>query len=331
MKIAFFVNEVTTEESEFATTRLAMAAAKLEHEVWYAGVGDVDYDPNEKLGARGHRAIYEQGDELKSFLLRAQDAEQQGTIVLDDFDAVWLRNDSIQDLQKRPWATSMGVVFGQMLVDRGVTVVNDPVGLSRAGSKLYLQEFPGEIRPFCIVTRHIEEIRDFIARVGRTIVKPLYGAQGRNVFLIEDGDDPNLKQIVAAIMEDGYVTAQEFVDGAEEGDLRLFLLDGQLLQVDGTYAAFRRVPRGTDVRANISTGGKPEEARITEKELRVVETMRDRLTKDGMFFVGIDLIGEKVVEINAESPGGLQSIEHLSGIDFGLTICEALERRASST
>lgn len=331
MKIAFFVNEVTTEESEFATTRLAMAAAKLEHEVWYAGVGDVDYDPNEKLGARGHRAIYEQGDELKSFLLRAQDAEQQGTIVLDDFDAVWLRNDSIQDLQKRPWATSMGVVFGQMLVDRGVTVVNDPVGLSRAGSKLYLQEFPGEIRPFCIVTRHIEEIRDFIARVGRTIVKPLYGAQGRNVFLIEDGDDPNLKQIVAAIMEDGYVTAQEFVDGAEEGDLRLFLLDGQLLQVDGTYAAFKRVPRGTDVRANISTGGKPEEARITEKELRVVETMRDRLTKDGMFFVGIDLIGEKVVEINAESPGGLQSIEHLSGIDFGLTICEALERRASST
>lgn len=331
MKIAFFVNEVTTEESEFATTRLAMAAAKREHEVWYAGVGDVDYDPNEKLGARGHRAIYEQGDELKSFLLRAQDAEQQGTIVLDDFDAVWLRNDSIQDLQKRPWATSMGVVFGQMLVDRGVTVVNDPVGLSRAGSKLYLQEFPGEIRPFCIVTRHIEEIRDFIARVGRTIVKPLYGAQGRNVFLIEDGDDPNLKQIVAAIMEDGYVTAQEFVDGAEEGDLRLFLLDGQLLQVDGTYAAFRRVPRGTDVRANISTGGKPEEARITEKELRVVETMRDRLTKDGMFFVGIDLIGEKVVEINAESPGGLQSIEHLSGIDFGLTICEALERRASST
>ncbi|MGH2828835.1 MAG: glutathione synthase [Actinomycetota bacterium] len=331
MKIAFFVNEVATEEGEFATTRLAMAAAKLEHEVWYAGVGDVDYDPNEKLGARGHRAVYEQGDELKSFLLRTQGDEQQGSIVLDEFDAVWLRNDSIQDLQKRPWATSMGVVFGQMLVERGVTVVNDPVGLSRAGSKLYLQEFPAEIRPCCIVTRHIEEIRDFIARVGRTIVKPLYGAQGRNVFVIEDGDDPNLKQIVAAIMEDGYITAQEFVDGAEEGDLRLFLLEGELLRVDGTYAAFKRVPRGTDIRANISTGGKPEETRITEKELRVVETMRDRLTKDGMFFVGIDLIGDKVVEINAESPGGLQSIEHFSGIDFGLTICDALERRASTT
>jgi len=329
LKIAFFVNEVATEDSEFTTTRLAMAAAKLDHEVWYAGVGDVDYDPNEKVRACGHRAVYGPGDELKSFLLRAQDVEQQGSIELDDFDAVWLRNDSIQDLQDRPWATSMGVVFGQMLMDRGVTVVNDPVGLSRAGSKLYLQEFPADIRPCCTVTRHFEEIKDFIARVGRTIVKPLYGAQGRNVFVIEDENDPNLKQIVAAIMEDGYVTAQEFVPGAEEGDIRLFLLEGDLLQVDGTYAAFKRVPRGTDVRANISTGGKPEDVGISEKELTVVETMRDRLVKDGMFFVGIDLIGDKVVEINAESPGGMQSVEHFSGIDFGLTICDALERRAS--
>jgi glutathione synthase len=329
MKIAFFVNEVDTEDSEFTTTRLAMAAAKLDHEVWYVGVGDVDYDPNEKLRARGHRGLYKEGDELKSFLVRVQDAEQQDPIVLDDFDAVWLRNDSIQDMQKRPWATSMGVVFGQMLADKGVTVVNDPVGLSRAGSKLYLQEFPPDIRPCCIVTRHLEEIRDFVARVGRTIVKPLYGAQGRNVFMIEDENDPNLKQIVAAIMEDGYITAQEFVAGAEEGDLRLFLLEGELLQLDRTYAAFKRVPRGTDVRANISTGGKPEDARITDRELRLVETMRDRLVRDGMFFVGIDVIGNKVVEINAESPGGLQSVEHFSGIDFGLPICRALERRVS--
>ena len=330
MKIAFFVNDIATEDSEFTTTRLALAAAKRDHEVWYVGVGDVDYDPNEKLGAKGHRGLHKEGDDLKSFLDRAQDDEQEDSIVLDGFDAVWLRNDSIQDLQERPWATSMGVVFGQMLVDRGVTVVNDPVGLSRAGSKLYLQEFPPDIRPSCIVTRHLEEIRVFVERVGRTIVKPLYGAQGRNVFVIEDENDPNLKQIVAAILEDGYITAQEFVAGAEEGDLRLFLLEGDLMKVDKTYAAFKRVPRGTDVRANISTGGKPEDAQISEKELRIVERLRDRLVQDGMFFVGIDVIGDKVVEINAESPGGMQSVEYFSGIDFGLTICDALERRVST-
>jgi len=330
MKIAFFVNDIATEDSEFTTTRLALAAAKRDHEVWYVGVGDVDYDPNEKLGAKGHRGLHKEGDDLKSFLDRAQDDEQEDSIVLDGFDAVWLRNDSIQDLQERPWAASMGVVFGQMLVDRGVTVVNDPVGLSRAGSKLYLQEFPPDIRPSCIVTRHLEEIRVFVERVGRTIVKPLYGAQGRNVFVIEDENDPNLKQIVAAILEDGYITAQEFVAGAEEGDLRLFLLEGDLMKVDKTYAAFKRVPRGTDVRANISTGGKPEDAQISEKELRIVERLRDRLVQDGMFFVGIDVIGDKVVEINAESPGGMQSVEYFSGIDFGLTICDALERRVST-
>jgi glutathione synthase len=109
----------------------------------------------------------------------------------------------------------------------------------------------------------------------------------------------------------------------------LFLLEGELMKVDKTYAAFKRVPRGTDVRANISTGGRPVEVEISDKELRIAETMRDRLVKDGMFFVGIDVIGDKVVEINAESPGGMQSIEYFSGIDFGLKVCEALEQRVS--
>jgi glutathione synthase len=87
------------------------------------------------------------------------------------------------------------------------------------------------------------------------------------------------------------------------------------------------VPRGNDLRANISAGGKPVEAQIGETEFKIAEALKERLVQDGMFFVGIDVIGDKVVEINAESPGGLQSVEHFTGIDFGLTICEALERR----
>jgi glutathione synthase len=328
MKVAFFVNDVATEESEYTTTRLAMAASKLGHEVWYAGLGDVDYEPDEKLRARGHRAVYEDGDELETFLTRAQDDDREGGIVLDEFDAVWLRNDSIEDLHDRPWAMSVGVVFGQMLSVRGVTVVNDPVGLSRAASKLYLQEFPANIRPRCIVSRHSDEIKDFIARTGPTVVKPLYGAKGRNVFMIEDEDDPNLQQMIDAVLEDGYLTAQEFVPGAEDGDLRLFLLDGEPLRFDGSYAAFRRVPRGTDLRANISTGGRPVEASVGETEFEIARAMKDRLMQDGMFFVGIDIIGDKVVEIDAESPGGLQSVEHFTGLDFALPICQALERRA---
>lgn len=331
MRIAFLVNDVATEESEYTTTRLAIAAAKLGHEVWYVGLAEVDYEPDEKLRARGHRGAYRQGDELKPFIGRVQDEGSRDGIVLDEFDALWLRNDSIDDLHDRPWASGLAVVFGQMLSSRGVTVVNDPVGLSRAASKLYLQEFPAGIRPRCIASRHLDEIKDFVSRTGRTVVKPLYGAKGRNVFVIENEDDPNLKQIIEAVMEDGYVMAQEYLPEATNGDLRLFLLDGDPLRVDGSYAAFRRVPRGTDPRANISTGGKPEEAEIGETELAIARAMKDQLIKDGMFFVGIDIIGDKVVEINAESPGGLQSVEHFTGIDFGLRLCDALERRAQAS
>ena len=329
MKVAFFVNDVATEESEFTTTRLAMATAKLDHEVWYVGVGDVDYETDDMLHARGHRAMYVDGDELLPFLSRAQEEERRSDIVLDEFDAVWLRNDTIEDMHDRPWASSVGVIFGQMLSSRGVTVVNDPVGLSRAGSKLYLQEFPADIRPRCIITRDQEEICDFVAETGLTVVKPLYGAKGKSVFMIEGKDDPNMAQMIEAVLSDGYAIVQEFVKGGEDGDLRLFLLDGEPLQVDGTYAAVRRVPQGADMRANISTGAKPEKAQIGETELAVVRSLKNRLVQDGMFFVGIDLIGDKVVEINAESPGGLQSVEHFTGIDFGVTVCEALEKRAS--
>jgi len=330
MRIAFFVNGIDTEISEYTTTRLALAAAKLEHEVWYVGVGDIDYESDETMRARGHRAMQTARDDLESFLARVQDEESRAHIVLDDFDAVWLRNDTIEDMQSRPWASNIGVEFGQMLTARGVTVVNDPVGLSRAGSKLYLQEFPAEIRPRCIVTRNVDEVHSFVTRTGRTVVKPLYGAKGRNVFMIAGEDDPNLSQMVEAVVEDGYAIAQEFVEGAEEGDLRLFLLNGEPLQLDGAYAATRRIPQGNDVRANISTGGKPAEAVIGDTELRVAGLLKDRLVEDGMFFVGVDIIGDKVVEINAESPGGLQSVEHFTGIDFGLTLCEALEERVAS-
>src|SRR5688572_655831 len=184
MKVAFFVNDVATEESEFTTTRLAMAAAKLDHEVWYVGVGDVDYETDDMLHARGYRAAYVDGDELLPFLSRTQEEERRSDIVLDDFDAVWLRNDTIEDMHDRPWASSVGVIFGQMLSSRGVTVVNDPIGLSRAGSKLYLQEFPAEVRPRCIITRDQDEICDFVADTGLTVVKPLYGAKGKSVFMI---------------------------------------------------------------------------------------------------------------------------------------------------
>jgi glutathione synthase len=249
---------------------------------------------------------------------------------MDDLDALFLRNESIDDMQQRPWASPLGAVFGQMLKARGVTVVNDPMSLIRATSKLYLEEFPEKIRPRSLVTRDPAAIEQFVAEVGRSVVKPLYGAKGRNVFMVDNEAEQNLAQITEAVLQDGYALVQEFVDGGEDGDARIFLLEGKLLERGGKAAAFRRVPNGKDPRANISKGGRSVPLEIGDVELGVIDAMGEKLVADGMFFVGIDLIGDKVVEINAESPGGIQSIERLYEIDVCLTVIEALERRVGS-
>ena len=328
MRLPFLVNDVDTEVDEYTTTRLARAAARGGHETWYVGVGDVEHGSSDGVFvARARAARWKSDDTLASFMegIKARDAER---IVMDDLDALVLRNESIDDLQARPWASPMGVVFGQVLAARGVTVVNDPSTLQRATSKLYLEEFPEKIRPRSLVTRDPAAIEQFVAQVGRSVIKPLYGAKGRNVFMVEDQAEPNLAQITEAVLQDGYAIVQEFVDGGEDGDARIFLLEGRLLERDGQVAAFRRVPTGNDLRANISKGARSVPLQIGAVEQGVISAMSQKLVADGMFFVGIDLIGDKVVEIN-ENPGGLQSVERLYKIDVCPTVIDALERRTS--
>jgi glutathione synthase len=330
MRLAFFVNDVATEVDEYTTTRLARAAAQGGHDVWYVGVGDVELGESDgRLVASAHAAELEDHDSLAGFMERIKERDAQ-RVVMDDLDALFLRNESIDDLQERPWASPLGVVIGQMLKDRGVTVVNDPMSLVRATSKLYLEEFPEKIRPRSLVTRDPDAIVRFVAEVGHSVVKPLYGAKGRNVFMVEDESEANLAQITEAVLEDGYAIAQEFVDGGEEGDARIFLLEGQVLEHDGRAAAFRRLSMGNDPRANISTGARPVALEIGDVERGIVDAMSEKLVADGMFFVGIDVIGDKVVEINAESPGGIQAVERLYDVDVCLTVIEALERRTGS-
>jgi glutathione synthase len=330
MRLAFLVNDIATEVDEYTTTRLARAAAQDGHQTWYVGVGDLELGSSDgPFVARAHAARWNDGDTLKTFMERIKDTDSE-RVVMDDLDALFLRNESIDDLHERPWASPLGGVFGQMLSTRGVTVVNDPISLHRATSKLYLEEFPEQVRPRSLVTRDPAAIEQFVQEVGHCVVKPLYGAKGRNVFMIEGSEETNLAQMTEAVLQDGYAIAQEFVDGGEDGDARIFLLEGRLLERDGKAAAFRRVPTGSDPRANISTGGRSVPLEIGEVELSIVEAMSDKLVADGMFLVGIDVIGGKVVEINAESPGGLQSVERLNGIDVAPTIIEALQRRAGT-
>jgi glutathione synthase len=245
-------------------------------------------------------------------------------------DVLFLRNDPSLDAEERPWAAHVGAMFGRLAVERGVLTVNDPDILMKAQNKLYFQDFPEAIRPATLISKSLDEIRAFIDSQKRgVILKPLQGSGGRHVFRIKSSKESNLNQIFEAVSGEGYLIAQGYLPDAVDGDIRLFLMNGQPLEKEGAYAAFRRVPAKGEVRSNISASGTAAAVKITPEILEVAETVRPKLVADGMFLVGLDIIGDKILEINVFTPGGLRNLEQLYSVDFSATVIEALERKVS--
>lgn len=333
MKIGFFVNDVGTEQARYATTCLAMAALARGHEVWYVGVEDFACDPDEQIRARAHAAPRKKYNSNEAFLAALQGEKARvERIDMASLDVLLLRSNPADDAADRPWAQSVGIVFGQLAAREGVLVLNDPYSLAHALNKLYFQLFPEAVRPRTLITRDRDEIRRFVREEkGKVVLKPLQGSGGQGVFLVRPDDEANLNQIVDAICRDGYVVAQEYLPAAAEGDLRLFLLNGEPLQREGKYAAFRRVNAEGDMRSNIHAGGRAEQAVVDEQVLRIAEMVRPKLVQDGMFLVGLDIAGDRLMEVNVFSPGGLHSMQEFEGVDFAGAVIEALERKREIT
>jgi glutathione synthase len=329
MRIGFVVNNIATEEEGYTTTRLAMAAVNLGHEAWLIGTGDFAFDPDDTVRARARTVPPGKYKTGKTFLqeLRGSKARVE-RISVEDLDVLMLRNDPAQDQGPRGWAQQAGIVFGRAAMRKGVIVLNDPNGLNNAINKMYFQLFPEEVRPATLITRDREEIRAFAKEHNHDVViKPLQGSGGQGVFRIVGDQLGNLNQMIESISRDGYVVAQEYLPLAAEGDLRLFMMNGQPLRYKGKYAAFRRVRSGDDIRSNIHAGGKKAQAVVDEKALRIAEIVRPKLVADGMFFVGLDIVGDKMMEINVFSPGGLGSAQSFENVNFTIPVIEALERK----
>jgi glutathione synthase len=329
MRIGFVVNDIKTEEPGYTTVRLAMAAINLGHEAWLMGAGDFAYDPDEIIRARAKTAPKSKYKSSEAFLsdLQGKKAKME-RITVDDLDVLMLRSDPSNDTGLRAWAQASGIIFGRVAMRHGVIVLNDPNGLSKAMNKMYFQLFPEEVRPKTLITREREEIKAFAKEMGGNIVlKPLQGSGGQSVFLVRPDDVPNLNQMIEAVSREGYVIAQEYLPAAAEGDTRLFVMNGQPLRYKGKYAAFRRVRQGDDMRSNIHAGGKLRQASITDTHLEIVEIVRPKLVQDGMFLVGLDIVGDKLMEINVFSPGGLGSAQKFEGVNFTHAVLHALERK----
>jgi glutathione synthase len=330
MRIGFVVNDIKSEQGGYTTSRLATSAINRGHETWVMGVGDLVYDPNDTVAARARMAPKSKYKNSQSYLKDLQgEAARVERICVDDLDVLVLRNNPADDTGPRSWAANVAFEFARLALRRGVIVVNDPTGLAKAASKMYFQLFPEEVRPETLITRDHNDIKVFAKERGGTIVlKPLTGSGGRGVFLARPDDLPNLNQMIESISRDGYVIAQEYLPEAAHGDMRLFLMNGRPLRVKGKYAAFRRLRSGDDMRSNIHAGGKKAEAQVGDAAIRIAEVVRPKLVQDGMFLVGLDIVGDKLMEINVFSPGGLGSAQSFTKINFSRYVIEALERKA---
>jgi glutathione synthase len=221
---------------------------------------------------------------------------------LSGIDAVFIRKDPPFD---------QAYLYATLLLERargGPLVVNDPRGLRDANEKLYAMNF-SEWTPATLVASDRDAIFAFVDEVGgQAVIKPLDGAGGSGVMMLRRGDK-NARAIVDVLTQEGKVLAmvQEFLPSVTEGDKRVLLLDGEPL------GAILRVPRGDDLRSNIHVGGSVVPCELTARERAMVEAIAPRLRADGLYFVGLDVIGEKLTEVNVTSPTGIQELGRFQG------------------
>jgi glutathione synthase len=239
----------------------------------------------------------------------------EATVDLGNCDVVWLRQDPPFD---------MGYITTTHVLDRihpQTLVVNDPFWVRNYPEKLLVLEF-AELTPPTTIARDLATLKAFKARHGDIILKPLYGNGGAGVFRL-DPNDRNfnaLYELFAGLNREPLI-AQKFLPAVENGDKRIILVDGE------PAGAINRVPPAGETRSNLHIGGRPEQHALTARDREICARIGPLLRERGQVFVGIDVIGDWLTEINVTSPTGIQELERFDGINVAAKIWEAIERR----
>ncbi|WP_198370286.1 glutathione synthase [Roseomonas rosulenta] len=203
-------------------------------------------------------------------------------------------------------------------------VVNDPASVRNAPEKLFVTHFP-DLMPVTMVTADRRRIAAFRAEHGDIIIKPLFGNGGAGVFHLRP-EDPNMNALVEMFTERSRepLVIQKYVPAVREGDKRIILVDGVAM------GAINRVPAAGEARSNMHVGGRPEPTTLTDREKEICAAIGPELKKRGMIFVGIDVIGGFLTEINVTSPTGLQEIARFDGVHLEKAIWDAIEGKVAS-
>lgn len=293
-------------DTSFALMEEAQARG---HRVDHCGIADFFFDGG-RLGAQVRRATMRRvKDALPITLGEAED------VWLDTVDAVLMRKDPPFE-NNYLWATQLlEHVRGKTLL------INDPRALRDANEKLYAMHFLA-CMPTTIVTNDKARIKTFLAQNGgRAVIKPLSGAGGDGVFLMKS-DDLNVNAIIETVTQVGKRVAmvQGFIPDVVKGDKRILLLDGEPL------GAILRVPKKDDLRSNIHVGGSVEACELDADDRRIVAALAPKLREDGLVFVGLDVIGGKLTEVNVTSPTGIQQMSRLMGQNLSARVIDWIEQ-----
>ena len=281
--------------------------------------------------ARGHRLSYYTPDRLallngKAFAavepLQVRDElgnhftlGTQRRAELSEFDVVLLRQDPPFDL---------AYVTTTHLLERiqpGTLVVNDPTHVRNAPEKVFVTEFP-DLMPPTLITRDLAEIKSFRAEHGDIVMKPLYGHGGGAVFRVtrDDLNFGSLYDMFSVTFREQWVV-QKFLPAVKAGDKRIILVDGEFA------GAVNRIPAEDDLRSNMVRGGAAAATQLTARERQICERLGPALRERGLLFVGIDVIGDFITEINVTSPTGIRAIKNLGGPDIAKLIWDKIEAK----
>jgi len=295
-------------DTSFALIEAAQARG---HEIFVYGPERLAFDGG-RLAARARPARVRRvkGDPAEFGEPRALDLRA-------DVDVVLMRQDPPFDMAYITAAHLLEMLHPDTLV------LNDPFWVRSSPEKILPLEFP-ELLPETLVTRDAAAIRDFRARVGDIIVKPLYGNGGAGVFALRR-DDLNLASLLEMFFQISRepVMVQAFLKDVSKGDKRVILIDGE------PVGAINRVPKKGEARSNMHVGGVAEEAALDDHDARICAAIGPMLKRRGLALVGIDVIGGRLTEINVTSPTGVQELRRFSGVDAASLFWDAAERRWS--
>jgi len=309
MKIAFQMDPIgDVDINADSSFRLAEEAQLRGHSLFFYSPDKLAYQEG-RITARGHDFTVQR--------VQGEHAElgPEVEINLADFDVIWLRQDPPFDMHYITSTHLLDRLKGQALV------VNDPFWVRNYPEKLMVLDFP-DLTPPTTIARDLDTIKAFKEKHGDVILKPLYGNGGAGVFRLdaEDRNLTSLHELFTGFSREPLIV-QKFLPAVSKGDKRVILVDGEAV------GAINRIPAKGETRSNMHVGGRPEKVGLTDRDLEICAAIGPLLKEKGQVFVGIDVIGEYLTEINVTSPTGIQELERFDGENIAGKIWEAIEGR----